>query len=85
MQKRVCLLDVEDIACLDHHGVNQARRSINADVRFHSEVPVIAHLRLVHLRITLAILVLRRRQRRDQRGVNNSPRASSNAFRRGAG
>ncbi len=80
MQKRMCLRHVGDIASRAHDGVHQARRSINANVRFHSEVPVIALLRLVHLRITLAILVLCRRRRGDQRGVNNGPFAHHQTF-----
>lgn len=67
----MCLRHVGDISSRAHDGVHQGRRSINADVRFHPEVPVIVLLRLVHLRITLAILVLRRRWRGDQHGVSN--------------
>jgi len=80
MQKRMCLRHVGDIASRAHDGVQQATGSINADVRFHPEVPVIALLRLVHLRITLAILVLRRWWRGDQRGVNNGPLAHHQTF-----
>ena len=75
MRKRMCLRHVGDIASRTHDGVHQARRSICADVRFHPEVPVNALLRSVHLRITLAILVLGRRWRGDQRGINNGPLA----------
>lgn len=75
MQKRMCLRHVGDIASRAHDGGHQARGSINADVRFHPEVPVIVLLRLMHLRITLAILVVRRWWRGNQRSVNNSPLA----------
>jgi hypothetical protein len=74
-QNRMCLRHVGEIASRAHDGVHQARGSINADVRFHPKVPVIALLRLVHLRIKLAILVLLRWWRGDQRGVNNRPLA----------
>lgn len=75
MQKCMCLRHIGDIASRAHDGMHQARRSINTNVRFHPEVPVIALLRLVNLRITLAILVLRRRWGGVQRGVNNGPLA----------
>jgi hypothetical protein len=72
MHKRMCSRHVGDIARRAHDGMHEARGSINADCAFFPKCQVIALLRLVHLRVTLAILVLRRLRRGDQRGVNNS-------------
>ena len=65
VQKRMCLRHIGDVSSRAHDGVHQPRCSVHANVRFHAEVPVIALLRLVHLRIALAILVLRRWRRGD--------------------
>ena len=44
---------------------------INANVRLHPEVPLVAFPGLVHLGIALLVLVLRRRRRRDDRGIDD--------------
>lgn len=49
---------VVDVAGRAPHCVHQARFSIYADVRLHAEVPLLAFLALMHLRITLVTGVL---------------------------
>lgn len=61
------------IASSTDDGVDQARGHVHTGVRLHAKVPVIALLRLVHFRITLAVFVLRRWRRRDERSVNDVP------------
>jgi len=49
-------------------------------MRFHPEVPLIPLLRLVHLRISSLVPVLRRRRRRNQRGIDNRSSMHQQAF-----
>ena len=63
VQQRVRLGHIGDITCRADDRVHQARSSIDANVGLHAKVPGIAFLRLVHLGIALAVLVLRRRRR----------------------
>ena len=53
-------------------GVDQTAVGVHANVRLHPEEPLVALLRLVHLRIALALLVLGRTGRRDDRRVNDA-------------
>ena len=41
-------------------------------MRFHSEMPLVAFLGLVHLAVPLPVLVLGRRRRCDQCGIDDS-------------
>lgn len=52
-------------------GVHQARLSIDSDMRFHSKVPLIALLGLMHLGVTLAFLVLGRTRGSNQGGIDH--------------
>ena len=56
------------------HAVRQTRLRIHADVRLHPNTPLIALLRLVHLRIPRPRAVLRRRRHLDGACVHNRPR-----------
>jgi len=78
--KRVCFLamhqgmllrDIVHIRHCLHHRVDQSRVGIGTDVDLHPEVPLVAFLDLVHLRITLPALILRRGKRSDQGGVDH--------------
>ena len=80
VQQRVRLRHVGDIASRADDRMHQARSRIDADVGLHAKVPVIAFLRLVHLGIALAVLVLRRRRRGDQRGVDDGAFAHHQAL-----
>jgi hypothetical protein len=52
----------------------------NPDVRLHPEVPLVALLRLVHVGVALALGVLRRAGRSDDRGVHDGARAHQQAL-----
>ena len=52
--------------------MNQARLSVCANVRLHTEVPLVAFLGLVHLWVTLTRVVLGGARSCDQSGINNS-------------
>ena len=80
VQQRVRLRHVGNIAGRADNRMHQTRRGVHADVRLHPKVPVIAFFRLVHFRIALAIPVLRRRRRGDQRGVDDGSFAHHQAF-----
>ena len=71
MQQRLRLGDVIDVRRRADHGMYQTRLGIDANVRFHPEVPLVAFLGLVHLGIALPFAILGRRWRGDDRGVNN--------------
>src|SRR5271168_2697123 len=53
------------------HRMHNARFRVHADARLHPEVPLVALLRLVHLRVTLPARVLRRGGRMDNGGVHD--------------
>ena len=53
------------------HRVNQLSAAIDAYVGFHAKVPLVALLHLMHLRVTLAIFVLGRTGRIDDRGIHD--------------
>lgn len=53
-------------------GVDQSRVNIDADVRLHAEVPLLALLGLAHLGVSLTLIVLGRAKRRDDGGIHNS-------------
>ncbi len=71
MQAGVRLRHVAHVGGCRHDGMRQSRLGINTDMGLHAEEPLIALLRLVHFRIALAILILRRARRVDQRGIDN--------------
>ncbi len=68
---------IECSSCLVH--MHQARFVIDADVGLHAKVILVALLGLVHLRVTLAILVLGRARRVDQRRVDDGALAQLQA------
>jgi hypothetical protein len=80
MQQVMALRDIVDIGRSPNDGVNQARVSINTDMRLHAEVPLVAFLGLVHLRITLTRAVLGRAGRCNQRGINDRAGLEHQAF-----
>ena len=80
VQQLVGLRHVGHVAGCGHQGMRQARLGIDADMGLHAEEPVLALLRLVHLRIALLVPVLGRRRRRDQGRVDNGPFAHHQAF-----
>ena len=71
VHQRAGLRHVIDVGRCAHHCMNQTRVGVYADVCFHSEVPLVALLHLVHLRVTLASGVLGRAGCRNQGGVDS--------------
>ena len=53
-------------------AVDQAQHIIDTNVHFHAEVPLIALLGLVHLRVAFAALVIGGAGRLDDRGIHNA-------------
>ena len=52
------------------HGVHQPGVGVHRNVRFHPEMPLIALLARMHLRVALAVLVLCGTGRGNERGVH---------------
>ena len=63
------LLDAGITRVGTHHAVHQAGPGIGVDVRLHAEVQLVSLRRLVHFRVTLAVLILGRTRRMDQRSI----------------
>lgn len=55
-----------------HHRMNDFRPAAHADLCLHPEEPLIALLRLVHVRAAFLVFVPRRRRRTDDRRVDDS-------------
>lgn len=72
VQQSMALSDVVDVGRRADDAVHQTRLGVHADVAFHSKVPLISLLGLMHLRVALAALVLGRTRCRDQGGVHHS-------------
>ena len=64
-------LAVVDIGRRRRDRVNRARPRINANVRLHAEIPLVAFFRLMHLGVAFVLGVFRRTRRRDNRGVDD--------------
>ena len=62
-------------------GMDEFGPAVDTNVRLHPEEPLVALLRLVHVRITGLVLVLRRRRCADDRGVDNSALAHFDTVR----
>ena len=62
------------------HRVDQLVSAVDADVRLHAEVPLVALLGLVHLRVTLAVAVLGRTRRADDRRIDDRTGADLEAL-----
>ena len=53
------------------HRVDQFAPAVHPDMRLHPKIPLIAFLRLMHLRVPLPVLVLRRTRRADNGGIDD--------------
>ena len=71
MQEVRGLSDAADVRACADHLMRQPRYRNNTYVRLHAEVPFVARLGLVYLRIPRLRPVLGRRRRRDDRGVHD--------------
>ena len=63
-----------------HQGMHQPARRIDADMRFHAEVPFTAFLGLVHFGISFLPLVFRRAGGFDDRGIYDGSFAHQNSL-----
>ena len=77
MQKLMRLAEVRHVGDRAGDAMHQARGGIRANVRLHPEMPLVALLGLVPLRVALAFTVLGRAGRGDEGGIH--PRASAAA------
>lgn len=82
MQQRIGDGDIADIGCRVFHVVHQPGQFINADVRLHPEVPLVALAGLMHFRVTCLGGVLGRARRVDDRGIHDRACAQALAFAR---
>lgn len=72
VHQRMGLGDVIDVGCSSHHRMNQTRFGVRTNVGFHSVMPRISLLGLVHLWVTLSAVVLGRTGCRDDGGIDDS-------------
>jgi hypothetical protein len=80
LQQAMTLRDIVDICRCADDGVQQVRIGIDTDMRLHAEVPLVALLDLVHLRITLTHAVLGRARHCNQRGIDGRSGLEHQAF-----
>ncbi len=81
MQQVLGLRHIRRIRRRCRHRVHQARIDVDPNVGLHSEVPLVALLGLVHLRIARAVGVLRRTRRGDDRRIDHGAPRSSKPLR----
>lgn len=72
VQQFVDLCNVRNIGRRGHYAVHQSRLIVDTSVGFRAEVMLVSILGLVHFRVALAILVLGRTRRVNQRGIYDS-------------
>jgi len=80
VQQRMPLGDIIDVCGCSDDGVHQARLSVHPNMGFHTEVPLIALLNLVHLGVTLTALVLGRARCSNQGGIHHGARLEQQAM-----
>ncbi len=71
MQQTMALRNIVDVGSRANHTVRKTRVGIYANLRLHLEVLLVSLLGLLHLRIALAVLVLRRAERGNQCGIKH--------------
>ncbi len=74
-------LTVMDIGCRGGHRVNQCRLTVYANLHLHTEVPLVALFRRVHLRVPFLVPVLGRTRRADDGDTNYGAFAHFQAVR----
>jgi hypothetical protein len=72
VQQLIGLPDVRNIGGGADNTVYQSRIGIDANVRFHAEIVLIALLGRMHFRVALALFIFRRARRMNDRGVDDS-------------
>lgn len=63
--------DVGDIGRRYYHAVHQPRFFVGTNVGFRAKVVLVSLLGVVHFRVALAVLILGRARRLDQRGIDD--------------
>ena len=66
-------LGIVDIGRSSHQGMDAAGTGIHADVDLHAEMPLVALLGLVHLRVAPTLRVLGRGRGPDNGGIHDAP------------
>ncbi|MNC62981.1 hypothetical protein D3C75_1130670 [compost metagenome] len=79
MQQLIDLRHVRHIRHRAHQAVHQSGFGIDADVRFHTKKVLISFLRLMHFRVALAVLVLGRTRRVNDRRIDHRTLAQHQA------
>ena len=74
-----------DIGGCGRHGVNQLRLTVHTNRRLHAEIPLVALLGLMHLRIPLLLAVLRRTGRTNDGRIHDGPLVDLHAVSRQIG
>ena len=72
VQQLVDLVDIGHVGRCSYQAVHQSRRCVDANVALHPEVPLIAFLGLMHLRIALIFSVLHPGRRGNLSGIKDS-------------
>ena len=70
VQQTIAFGDIGHMAGRAAHRMHQPRVGIHADMGLHPKVPLVALLARMHLRVALAVLVLRRTRRRHQSRIH---------------
>lgn len=82
MQERMGLGDIVGVRRGSDQGMSNSRFGIDANVGLHAEVLLVTHLGLMHVRITLAALILGGGRRGDHRRINHSAFLEDQPFHR---
>ncbi len=64
---------IGDVGRRGQHRVHELRPAVDSDVRLHAEKPLFSLRRLMHLRVALALFVLRRTRCTDDGRIDNRP------------
>ena len=79
VQQLIDLGDIGHVGRRAHYAVHQTRFVIGADVGLHAKIILVSLLGLVHFRVALAVLVLGRTGRIDQRCIDDGALAQRQA------
>jgi hypothetical protein len=71
---------IVDVGGGRRHGMDHFRAAIDADVDLHAEKPLVALLRLMHVRVSALVFVLGRRRRADDGSIHDGAFADLDAM-----
>ena len=80
VQQRMPLRDIVDVSRRSDDGVHQTGLRVHPNMGFHTEVPLIALLNLVHLGVAFTALVLGRARCSNQGGIHHGARLEQQAM-----